>query len=358
MRGKAPKQSSMLFLQSPEDVVPTRHPIRKVKELADAALRELSPVFDTMYAASGRDSVPPERLLKASVLMALYTVRSERMFCEQLGYNLLFRWFLDMDMAEPPFDASTFSKNRSRLLAHDVANQFFAQVVGLAKANRLMSEEHFTVDGTLIESWASLKSFKKKGDDDQHPPDDPGNPTVNFRGEKRSNETHESTTDPESKLARKGDGKEAKLCFSAHALMENRHGLLTDFRVDSADGRAERRNALQMIDDSKLHERYVTLGGDKGYDDRGFVDGCRQRKVTPHVAQKKRSAVDERVTRHPGYAISQRIRKRVEEIFGWMKTIGGFRRTRFRGVARTAAAGALVAAAYNLLRMSRLLAAT
>jgi transposase len=311
-----------------------------------------------MYATSGRDSVPPERLLKASVLMALYSVRSERMFCEQLGYNLLFRWFLDMDMAEPPFDASTFSKNRARMLAHDVANRFFAEVVGLAKANRLMSDEHFTVDGTLIESWASLKSFKKKGGDDQGPPDDPGNPTVNFRGEKRSNETHESTTDPEAKLARKGDGKEAKLCFSAHALMENRHGLLADFRVDSADGRAERRNALQMMDDSKLHERHVTLGGDKGYDDRGFVDGCRQRKVTPHVAQKKRSAIDERVTRHPGYAISQRVRKRIEETFGWMKTIGGFRRTRFRGLERTALAGVFVAAAYNLLRMSRLLAAT
>jgi transposase len=328
-----------------------------VKELADAALRELSPVFDAMYSTSGRDSVPPERLLKASVLMALYSVRSERLFCEQLGYNLLFRWFLDMDMSEPPFEHSTFSKNRARLLAHDVATQFFVQVVAQAKAARLMSDEHFTVDGTLIESWASLKSFKKKGDD-KRPPDDRGNPTVNFHGEKRSNKTHESTTDPESKLMRKGLGKEAKLSFSAHALMENRNGLLVDFRVDQADGRAEWRNALQMLDDTRSEDSRVTLGGDKGYDTRDFVAACRERNVVPHVAQKQSSAIDGRTTRHRGYEISNVIRKRVEEIFGWMKTIGGFRRTRFRGVARTALAGTIVAAAYNLLRMSKLLAAT
>jgi transposase len=356
MRGKASNQTSMLFLQSPEAVVPKGHPLRKVKELADAALRELSPAFDEMYSTSGRDSVPPERLLKASVLMALYSVRSERLFCEQLGYNLLFRWFLDMDMTEPPFEHSTFSKNRARVLSHDVATQFFVQVVAQAKAARLMSDEHFTVDGTLIESWASLKSFKKK-DEDKGPPDDPGNPTVNFHGEKRSNQTHASTTDPESKLMRKGPGKEAKLCFSAHALMENRNGLLVDFRVDQADGRAEWRNALQMLDDTRLGDGRVTLGGDKGYDVRAFVAACRERNVVPHVAQKQSSAIDSRTTRHRGYAISSVIRKRVEEIFGWMKTIGGFRRTRFRGVARTALAGTLVATAYNLLRMSKLLAA-
>lgn len=356
MRGKASNQTSMLFLQSPEAVVPKGHPIRKVKELADAALRELSPTFDAMYSTSGRDSVPPERLLKASVLMALYSVRSERLFCEQLGYNLLFRWFLDMDMTEPPFEHSTFSKNRARLLAHDVATQFFVQIVAQGKAARLMSDEHFTVDGTLIESWASLKSFKKKGDD-KRPPDDPGNPTVNFHGEKRSNKTHESTTDPESKLMRKGLGKEAKLSFSAHALMENRNGLLVDFRVDQADGRAEWRNALQMLDDTRPGDSRVTLGGDKGYDTRDFVAACRERNVVPHVAQKQSSAIDARTTRHRGYEISNVVRKRVEEIFGWMKTIGGFRRTRFRGVARTALAGTIVAAAYNLLRMSKLLAA-
>jgi IS5 family transposase len=304
--------------------------------------------------------VPPERLLKASLLMALYTVRSERMFCEQLGYNLLFRWFLDMDMAEAPFDASTFSKNRARLMKHDVAAQFFVQVVAQAKSARLMSDEHFTVDGTLIEAWASMKSFKKK--DGPAPPsdDDPSNPTVDFRGEKRSNDTHASTTDPDAKLMRKGAGKEAKLCFSAHSLMENRNGLLVGLRVDEANGHAERRNALQLIDDTKLSNRRTTLGADKGYDTRDFIASCRERNVTPHVAQNqsgRRSAIDERTTRSDGYAISQRVRKRVEEIFGWMKTVGGFRKTRYRGLERTRFAGYLVGCAYNLMRMGRLLAA-
>ena len=236
MRGQVNQQPSMLMLMSPESLVPAAHPIRRVKTLADDALRALSPVFDQMYSKVGRGSIPPERLLKASLLMALYSVRSERLFCEQLGYNLLFRWFLDMDMDEGTFDATVFSKNRGRLLKHDVAGQFFAEVVQQARRARLVSAEHFTVDGTLIEAWASLKSFRRKEEEGQQggpkdPPDDPGNPEVDFHGEKRSNETHESSTDPESRLARKGNGKEAKLCFSGHSLMENRNGLLVDFRI-------------------------------------------------------------------------------------------------------------------------------
>ena len=330
MRGTETKQSSMLCLMSPETRVPPGHPLRLIKSLADAALGRLSPVFDGMYSTTGRPSVPPERLLKATLLMALYTVRSERMFCEQLDYNLLFRWFLDMDMVESSFDATAFSHNRARLLAHDVAGQFFRPVVEQARADNLMSHEHFTVDGTLIEAWASVKSFRPKDGGDPPAPDDRGNPTVNFRGEKRRNETHRSTTDPHARLARKGVGKEAKLAYSAHALMENRHGLLVDFQLDSADGRAERRNALAMLDASLPGARRVTLGADRGYDTFDFVAECRRRRVTPHVTQYngRRSAIDARTTSHAGYAVSQRVRKRVEEVFGWMKTVGNFRKTR------------------------------
>ena len=360
MRGTDTKQSSMLCLMSPESMVPEEHPIRRVKVLADEALVELSPTFDAMYASTGRPSIPPERQLKAMLLMALYTVRSERMLCEQLGYNLLFRWFLDMDMVEPAFDATVFTKNRQRLLDHDVAGEFFRAVVERARGAKLMSSEHFTVDGTLIEACASLKSFKKKGskNDKQPPPDDPSNPTVNFHGEKRSNETHESTTDPEAKLMRKGLGKEAKLSYSAHALMENRHGLLVDLRIAEANGRAECETALAMLQDHKGLGP-ITVGGDKLFDCQGFVDGCRAMGAVPHVAQNitshRGSKIDGRTTRHTGYGISQRIRKRVEEIFGWGKTVGGFRRTRFRGKPRTQLAAYIVGSAYNLLRMARLL---
>lgn len=341
-------------------MVPERHPIRRIKKLADECLAAMSPTFDAMYAATGRPSIPPERLLKASLLMALYSQRSERQFCEQLGYNLLFRWFLDMDMVEPTFDATVFTKNRERLLAHDVAGEFFRAVVEQARKARLMSAEHFTVDGTLIDAWASLKSFKKKdaSPKDEPPPDDPGNPTVNFHGEKRSNETHASTSDPEAKLARKGRGKEAKLSYSAHALMENRNGLLVDFRVAEANGRAEREVALAMLDENKTRRGPATVGADKGYDTHDFVAECRAINVVPHIArivnEHRGSAIDARTTRHPGYAISQRIRKRVEEIFGWAKTVGNFRKTRFRGRPRTQLAAYLVGAAYNLLRIARL----
>jgi len=366
MRGTDDKQAAMFSVVSPERRVATDHPLRRIKKMADEILAGMSATFDEMYSDVGRPSIPPERLLKAQVLMALYTVRSDRHFCEQLDYNLLFRWFLDMSADEPTFDASSFSRNRDRLLEHDVAGEFFAAVVGQARAAHLMSHDHFTVDGTLIEAWASLKSFKRKDGKTKdgkkaprrpEPPDDPGNPTVNFRGEKRSNETHASTTDPESRLARK-KGKESKLSYSGHALMENRHGLIVDFRIEPADGFAERRAAVEMLRDHVVKERRTTVAGDKGYDTSDFARACREINVTPHVAQtsdvRRRSSIDNRTTRHPGYAVSQRKRKLVEEIFGWMKTIGNFRRSRFRGLRRTQLAATFVAAAYNLLRISRL----
>jgi transposase len=363
MRGTDTKQASMLSLLTPEKRVPAKHPLRVVKQMAEVALAEMSPLFDAMYSTVGRCSIPPERLLKASLLMAFYTVRSERLFCEQLDYNILFRWFLDMNMEEPSFDHSTFSKNRERLIAHDVAKEFFLTIVAQARAAGLMSDDHFTVDGTLIEAWASLKSFRKKDEkpDDRPPPDDPGNPTVDFHKEKRSNATHQSTTDPDAKLARKGKGKEAKLSYSQHALMENRHGLLVDLRIAEANGTAERDLALEMVGDRLPGTKRITLGGDKGYDTKDFVEECGWRNVTPHVAQNitenRGSAIDDRTTRHPGYSISQRIRKRVEEIFGWTKTVANFRRTRFKGRERTELASYFVGAAYNLLRMGRLLEA-
>lgn len=371
---------TMLTLQSPERMVPVGHPLRRIKELADAALRDLSPVFDTMYASTGRASVPPETLLKGSLLMALFTVRSERLLCEQLHYNMLYRWFLDMNLVDEPFDHSTFTKNRERLMDHDVARLFFERIVAQATQAGLMSSEHFTVDGTLIEAWASLKSFRpkdegaetrrrdrnrrkagkqrKKGKRGSGPRGGGSNPTVNFHGEKRSNETHESTTDPEAKLFRKGYGKEAKLYFSAHALMENRNGLLANLVIDEASGTAERRVALEML--KKAGRSRKTVGADKGYDTADFVAGCRAMGVTPHVAQhttNRRSRIDERTTGHHGYSISQRIRKRVEEIFGWGKTVGAFRRTRLKGKRRTQLAAYIVGAAYNLTRMVRLLPA-
>ncbi|HTW88539.1 MAG TPA: IS5 family transposase [Candidatus Binataceae bacterium] len=358
MRGEERRQRAMLMILEPGERVPGEHPLRRVKELADAALRQLSPLFDEMYSAIGRPSIPPERLLKASLLMALYTLRSERLFCEQLDYNLLFRWFLDMDVAAPSFDHSTFSRNRARLLEHDVAREFFTRVVAQARSLRLLSDEHFTVDGTLVEAWASLKSFKRKDREPGQPPDDPGNPTVNFHGERRSNATHQSTTDPEAKLARKGAGKEAKLCYSANALMENRNGLLIEFAVEPADGYAERNSARAMLETALPGSRRITLGADKGYDTAEFVASCRALKVTPHIARNEGraggSALDRRTACQGGYAVSQRVRKRVEESFGWMKTVGGLRRTRYRGLVRTQLHAYLVAAAYNLLRIARL----
>jgi transposase len=359
MRGRRDPQITMLAFIDLEERVPPDHPLRTIKRLADHALAELSPQLDAMYAEGGRPSIPPERLLKASLLIALYSVRSERAFCEELDYHLLFRWFLDMNLIEPSFDPTTFSKNRQRLLAHAVGQRLFDEVVVQADAQGLLSDEHFTVDGTLIEAAASLKSFRPRDDEPPAPPDDPGNPTVNFRGERRSNATHQSTTDPEARLLKKGKGKEAKLVFLGHALMENRHGLLVDFQVTEATGTAERDAVPALLDAARERGfRPTTLGSDKNYDTQACVAAQRARGVTPHVAQHtthRRSAIDARTTRHPGYAVSQRIRKRVEEIFGWMKTVGGFRRTRYRGRERTGLAGYLVATAYNLARLSRLL---
>ena len=361
MRGKHEPQSMMLAFVDLEERVPASHPLRTIRKLVDQALAELSPVFDQMYAEAGRPSIPPERLLKASLLIALYSVRSERAFCEELDYNLLFRWFLDMHLMERSFDPTTFTKNRQRLLDHQVGRGLFDLVVGQAHEHGLLSDEHFTVDGTLIEATASFKSFKPR---DGEPPkttdDDPGNPSVDFHGEKRSNATHQSTTDPEARLLRKGKGKEAKLVFMGHALMENRNGLLVDFQLTEATGTAERDVVPKLLERAKKRRFHPkTLGADKNYDTRDCVKDMREHQVTPHVAQnqtsRRRSAIDGRTTRHAGYAVSQRIRKRVEEIFGWMKTVGGFRRTRYRGLDRTGLAGFLVGTAYNLVRLSKLL---
>jgi len=362
MRGEVERQRSMLSVVDAEHCVPEDHPIRRIKTLADAELTRLSPTFDAIYAEGGRPSIPPERLLKALLLIALYSVRSERQLCEQLHYNLLFRFFLDLGMHEPIFDASTFAKNKARLLEADVARHFLAGIVDRAKTARLISTEHFTVDGTLIEAWASLKSFRPRDEapGDRPPPDDPGNPTVNFRGELRTNQTHASTTDPEARLMRKGAGKEAKLVFAGHALTENRHGLVVDVRVTEATGTAEPEAALAMVDaQQETGMPIATVAGDKAYDRATFVDELRERGVTPHVAQNitahRGSNVDGRTTRHPGYAVSQRKRKLVEQVFGWGKTVGGLRKTRYRGVARTQFWAQMVASAYDLLRMAKLL---
>jgi transposase len=361
MRGTADRQETMLTLMTPGKRVPEDHPIRRIKAIADAELERLSPVFDRMYSERGRYSIPPERLLKSCLLIALYSVRSERQFCEQLDYNLLFRFFLDMGNDEDAFDASSFAKNRDRLIEHEVARLFFEGVIRQAREAHLISTEHFTVDGTLIDAWASFKSFRPKNEKERAGnDDDPSNPTVNFRGERRSNETHESKTDPDARLAtKKGMGNAARLSYSGHVMMENRNGLCIDMSIAAAEGGAEREQALYML--GRLQDRGFrprTLGADKGYDTSTFVGTVRTAGVTPHVAQhttKRRSRIDRRTTRHPGYALSQRKRKRVEEIFGWMKTVGGLRKTRYRGVERNGLWAYFVASAYNLVRMSNLM---
>lgn len=366
MRGEDVKQAAMFSYLSPEERVPSAHPLRIVKKMADQTLERLSPVFGRMYSKIGRPSIAPERLLKSMLLMAFYSIRSERLLCEQLEYNLLYRWFLDMDMDERVLDHSTFAQNRERLMDHEVGRKFFEQIVKTASDAGLTSDEHFTVDGTLIEAWASLKSFRPKdeGPEDRPGPDDPGNPTVDFHGEKRTNATHASTTDPASRLMRKGFGKEAKLSYGAHALMENRNGLLVDLALTEANGKSERDAADKMLMKKKLQlpaTAHPTVGADKGYDTKGFVARMRGHGITPHVAantaRRGGSAIDGRTTRHAGYGISQKIRKRVEEIFGWMKSYGGFRKTRFKGLKRTRLAAYLVGAAYNLIRLSRLIPA-
>jgi transposase len=355
-----------------EEMIPEHHPIRRVRPFVDAALLRLEPTFEEMYAKVGRPSIPPEHLLKASVLMALYSIRSERQFCERLQYDLLFKWFLGLEIEDAAFDATSFSKNRERLMEHLVSKLFFQAVLEEARQLHLLSSQHFTVDGTLLESWASLKSLQRKPNlGGQHKPKrgrrrgGPGgprggnrNPEVNWRGEKRSNETHGSTTDPEARLARKG-AVPAKLCYAGHVLMENRHGLLVDIELTEAHGKAERDTALRML--YRLGRRGVTIGGDKGFDTREFVAGCRELGVTPHVAQninrqQHSSAIDGRTVRRAGYALSQRVRKRVEEAFGWIKTVAGGHKLRYVGRRRNQHWAELTGAAFNLMRMSNLVA--
>jgi len=351
MRGSDPKQDGMFSYVSPEQRVPAEHPLRPLRAMVDDILKEMSPRFAKLYADRGRPSIPPERLLRALLLQILYTVRSERLLMEQLNYNLLFRWFVGMGMDEVVWNHEVFSKNRERLLNEEVAEVFFQRV--LERAKPYLSDEHFTVDGTLIEAWASHKSFRPK--DGGEPPSGNGR-EVNFHREKRSNETHQSTTDPDARLYRKSRGSEAKMSYLGHALMENRHGLLVDTMVTLADGTAERDAAVLMA--SQISGvKQVTLGGDKNYDTQELVRDLREMKVTPHVAQNntnRRSAINRRTTQHVGYAISQKKRKRIEESFGWMKTIGMLKKVKLRGLEKVSWLFTFVAAVYNLYRLQRL----
>ncbi len=358
MRGDSERQAIVFSALTPDQLVPADHPIRAIKPIVSRALQAISPALSQMYSRRGRPSIPPEHLLKASVLIVLYSVRSERQFCERLQYDLLFKWFLDLNISDPAFDATSFSKNRTRLLEHDVARQFFAAVREEARSRQLLSDDHFTVDGTLLEAWASLKSLQPREEDDSAGPPAGKNPDVDYRGEQRRNQTHISRTDPEARLMRKGAGKEAKLSFMGHVLMENRHGLVVDVVLTQATGTAEREAALLMLERLPPKQRRRTLGADKGYDTRDFVQGVRQHNVTPHVARNqsgRRSAIDGRTTSWGGYNLSQRVRKRVEEIFGWMKTVGGARKLRYIGVERNRLWAEFAATAYNLVRIAKLL---
>jgi len=359
VRGTPDRQIAMLTTLSPEDLVPQDHPIRRIRVVVDAVLAELDGEFASMYARTGRPSVPPEQLLKATVLMALYSIRSERAFCERLNYDLLFKWFLDLPIDAPAFDATTFSKNRERLLTHEIADRFFAAVVAQAKLRRYVSSDHFSVDGTLLEAWASHKSFKPKDGPPAPPP--PGrNAEVQFHGERRSNATHASTTDPEARLARKSNATAAKLCYAGHLLMENRNALIVDMELTEATGYAEREAALEMLGRLPRRKRRRTLAGDKGYDIAAFVADVRGMGITPHVAPnttRQRSTIDGRTTRHAGHQVSQRIRKRIEEPFGWMKTVAGGRKLRYIGKRRNRAWFLMTGAVYNILRIAALDAA-
>jgi transposase len=367
MRGEDIQQSELFTYGSLEDRVPANHPLRPIRGMVDEALKALDGRFDEIYDADGRKSIPPERLLRALVLQMLYSVRSERMLMEQLEYNLLFRWFVGLSANEPVWHPTVFTKNRDRLMEGEVAEEFFSLIVNQAKKKHLLSSEHFTVDGTLIEAWAGQKSFRakrKEGDDDPlnpPPPDRGSNPTVNWHKEKRANDTHESTTDPLARLFKKTRGSESKLCYLGHLLTENRNGLVVDVSLTQASGTAERDAALEMAERIPGGTKRVTLGGDRGYDVASFVAGLRELNVTPHVAQNtsgRRSAIDQRTTSHDGYPISQRKRKRVEEVFGWMKTVALIRKTRFRGTERVGWMFTLAAAAYNLVRIRNLQTAT
>jgi transposase len=360
MRGNDPQQGGMFSYISPEQRVRKDHPLRPIRAMVDQVLKELSPRLDKMYAKVGRPSIPPEQLLRALLLQMLYSVRSERLLVEEIDYNILFRWFVGLNLDDLVWDATTFTKNRDRLLEAEVAKEFQTRIVEQAREQGWTSDEHFTVDGTLLEAWASLKSFQRKDKDKKNgsPPDDLGNPTVNFHGEKRSNQTHESKSDPEAQMARKGAGKEAKLSYSGNLLVENRNGLIVDSRVWEATGTAERYAALEMLQELPGSGR-VTVGGDKGFDTADFVRECRNMWVTPHVAQnlgrRGGSAIDNRTTLHEGYALSQKKRKRIEECFGWLKTIALLRKVRHRGTLKIDWIFTFACAAYNLVRMRNLM---
>lgn len=342
---------------SPEDRVRRNHPLRSIRTMADEALQAMSARFDSMYAKIGRPSIPPEKLLRAQLIQMLYSVRSERLLMEEIDYSMLFRWFVGMNLDEPVWDATVFTKNRNRLLEGDVAREFLHAVLAQARARDLTSDEHFTVDGTLIEAWASLKSFRREDQTQEPPSDDPGNPTVNFHGEERSNKTHTSLTDGDARLARKGSGKEARLSYNGNLLTENRNGLIVGTELFQANGTAERDAALVMLERIATPSQ-VTVRADKGYDTKDFVAECRQMNVTPHVAQnvkrKGGSAIDGRTTRHAGYVVSQRKRKRIEECFGWLKTIALMRKVRHRGIEKVGWLFTFAAAAYNLVRLRNL----
>ena len=362
MRGTPDRQLALLSSLSTEDLIPVGHPIRRIRVVVDTVLAEMDGLFDAMYAKTGRPSVPPEMLLKSSVLMAMYSMRSERAFCERLNYDMLFKWFLDLPIDAASFDASTFSKNRQRLLDQNIADEFFAAVVRQAKLRRYMSSDHFSVDGTLLEAWASHKSFKPNDHDDSGDGPPKGrNTEVQWRGQKRSNDTHASTTDPDARLYRKSKNTTAQLCYAGHLLIEHRSALIVDADLTAATGFAERDCAVEMLQRLPNRKRRRTVAGDKNYDTKGFVADVRQAGFTPHVAQNttnRRSAIDGRVTRHSGYDVSQRVRKRVEEPFGWVKTVGQGRKLRYIGNDRNRAWFKMTTAVYNIIRITALDAAT
>jgi len=357
MRGADEESAALFSYLSPDVLVPKDHPLRAIRPLVDAALVLLSPEFDRIYAPTGRGSIAPEKLLRALLLQAFFSIRSERQLMEQITYNMLFRWFVGLSMDAPVWDVTVFTKNRERLLEGDIANGFLRAILIDPAVKRLLSAEHFSVDGTLIEAWASMKSFKPK-DGSGEPPSPGRNGERDFHGEARKNDTHASTTDPDARLYRKSAGQGARLCYMGHLLMENRNGLIVDTETTPATGWAERAAAEAMIEEVPNTGR-LTLGADKAFDTAEHVDNLRRLRVTPHVAQNtsnRRSAIDQRTTRHPGYAVSQRFRKRIEEAFGWIKTTGGLRKTRHRGLGRVGWIFTLTAAAYNLVRVPKLLA--
>ncbi len=384
MRGGDGDSGALFSYVSCEARVPADHPLRAIRAIVDEALEVLSPEFEGIYSKLGRPSIAPEKLLRALLLQAFYSIRSERQLMEQLDYNLLFRWFVGLSMDAPVWDATVFSKNRDRLIEGEIAAKFLAALLSQDRVEALLSEEHFSVDGTLLDAWASMKSFRPKDGAGEGPGDGPGegpgeggrppagrNAERDFRGERRSNETHASTSDPDAKLYRKANGQSSRLCYMGHLLMENRNALVVDAELTRAGGRAEREAALAMLDRRREsrggRRRRVTLGADKAYDVRSFVEGLRARRITPHIAidghvrvtgRPRRTAIDKRTTRHPGYAASQRLRKRIEEGFGWIKTTGNLAKTRHRGLERVGWTFTLTAAAYNLVRIPKLLAAT